>query len=507
MYSLSMKDISQLILVITILLLFIVLRTMKKHQGDSINSQTVWSYWDSPYQPPIIKRCIENWQSVGGFRDIRVLNKNTISNWIPQSELNYFTKITSNEANKSDLIRFYLLKNYGGIWIDASVFFNKNAFSWLPQDNKVFCFKADRFSKEEITCLENFFIKSPKNDPFIVDWFNQCIEDFTDTKYKENNKKYRDIIGKNGDYLVPYVSSMKLNLYKYPNLITQSAEKGPYKDTIEHNWDADKICKNITYTENLVKLYNQTRDKCSEDIIPLQPKELVTPRVIVQTYHVKSKIPSYVYENIKKYAPDYKHIIYDDAEAYTFIEKHFGIDTASKFLALRQGPHKADLFRYCYLYQYGGIYLDIKTELIKPVTEIFTNDYLYSVLSIMNNSIYNGIIATPPKDPVFLDLIQFMVKQDNNPHYLYNCVEMYNMLKKRSGSKLQQGYNPGNTYLFEEVCTERDSLQRHGDKSNKYKYKYHTQCKNGTDKYGLCCYIYDKGDYIIKGRYSDFPWK
>ena len=84
---------------------------------------------------------------------------------------------------------------------------------------------------------------------------------------------------------------------------------------------------------------------------------------------------------------------------------------------------------------------------------------------------------------------------------------MYNILKKRSGSKLQQGYNSGNTYLFEEVCTERESLQRHGNKSNKYKYKYHPQCKNGNDKYGLCCYIYDKGDYIIKGRYSDFPWK
>ena len=130
MYSLSMTVIPQSILVISIILLFIVLLTMKKHQASSVNGQTVWSYWDSPHQPLIIKKCIENWQSVGGFRDIRVLNKSTVSNWIPQSQLNYFTKITSNEANKSDLIRFYLLKNFGGIWIDASIFFNKNAFSW-----------------------------------------------------------------------------------------------------------------------------------------------------------------------------------------------------------------------------------------------------------------------------------------------------------------------------------------------------------------------------------------
>ena len=36
------------------------------------------------------------------------------------------------------------------------------------------------------------------------------------------------------------------------------------------------------------------------------------PKVIVSTYHDKSKIPSKVYENIKQYAPNYKHIIYND---------------------------------------------------------------------------------------------------------------------------------------------------------------------------------------------------
>ena len=124
MYSLSMTVIPQSILVISIILLFIVLLTMKKHQASSVNGQTVWSYWDSPHQPLIIKKCIENWQSVGGFRDIRVLNKSTVSNWIPQSQLNYFTKITSNEANKSDLIRFYLLKNFDyqkRQWLDPAM--------------------------------------------------------------------------------------------------------------------------------------------------------------------------------------------------------------------------------------------------------------------------------------------------------------------------------------------------------------------------------------------------
>ena len=111
MYSLSMTVIPQSILVISIILLFIVLLTMKKHQASSVNGQTVWSYWDSPHQPLIIKKCIENWQSVGGFRDIRVLNKSTVSNWIPQSQLNYFTKLIKIRfLFYHKIIKFFALK-------------------------------------------------------------------------------------------------------------------------------------------------------------------------------------------------------------------------------------------------------------------------------------------------------------------------------------------------------------------------------------------------------------
>ena len=54
----------------------------------------------------------------------------------------------------------------------------------------------------------------------------------------------------------------------------------------------------------------------------------------------------------------------------------------------------------------GGIYLDIKTELIKPLNEIFNKNYTYSVLSIVRDTIYQGVIATPPGNPIFLKLIK-----------------------------------------------------------------------------------------------------
>ena len=93
---------------------------------------------------------------------------------------------------------------------------------------------------------------------------------------------------------------------------------------------------------------------------------------IFQTYSNKSAIPQKVYDNIKKYAPNYKHIITDDNENRKFIMK-YGEKYLNAYNKLESGAHKADLWRYLVLYKYGGIYMDIKTELLKPVDDIFTD--------------------------------------------------------------------------------------------------------------------------------------
>lgn len=465
--------------------------------------KTVWTYWHSPTKPAIIEKCILNWSVVGGCTDVRCLDEKSVYNWIPGHVVDYFTGLTSNEANKADLIRLYLLKQYGGIWMDASVFLTRDLYSWLTAE--VFCFKADRFSKDGIVCLENFFIKAPPGHPFIENWYNQCLEDFSDPEFEKNNEKYRKIIGANADYLVPYVSSMKINKQ---GVVTESAEIGPYKDTVKYDWDAKKICENITYDSKIVKLYKAVRDECSLDIVPLVHTQIKRTKVLVQTYSSKSKVPDRVFENIKKYAPDYDYQFFDDTQALDFLKEHYGERVAKKFKSLKVNAHKADLFRYCYLYKNGGIYLDIKTELIKPLDEIFTQDYLYTVFCTTQDVMYNAIIATPPLQPIFKELIKFMMNGSDNPEYHSNCKRLYQLLEQRKQGKLELGVNAGNIYLMDEVCLQPDNVSiKHGSKDHvKYKYAYETMCYDGKDRYGLCCFIYDMGIPVFKARYADFPW-
>ena len=221
----------------------------------------------------------------------------------------------------------------------------------------------------------------------------------------------------------------------------------------------------------------------------------ITPKVIYQTYMDKSKIPQKVYTNIKEYAKGYKHIIYDDAECIKFLKENYPPNVLDAFNTLIKGAHKADLFRYCLLYKYGGIYLDIKTNLIKPIDQIFTKNYLYSVIAKNKRSIYQGIIATPPNNPLFKVLINHIIENKHiTRDYLRFTREFYNQLNILCNKRVKCGYNKNqkskiDIYLFEEICSK-----------NIY------ECYDGLDRYRLCCYVYDRKKKIIKTRYSDYPW-
>ena len=225
--------------------------------------------------------------------------------------------------------------------------------------------------------------------------------------------------------------------------------------------------------------------------------ELEIPKILIQTYHKKDKIPKKVFENINEFASDYKHIIFDDDEIIEFLKKNYRADVLKTFDLLK-GAHKADLFRYCWLYKFGGVYLDIKTELIKPLSDIFNRNHTYSVLSIVRDTIYQGVIATPPGNPVFLKLIKFMiqlVKSGRKYNYIIFTKDFWNNVYRECNMRPFAGINKNidnpkfNYQLFQEKCT-KDKLD----------------CYDGLDRHKLCCYICEGGERIIKSRYADFPW-
>jgi len=229
-------------------------------------------------------------------------------------------------------------------------------------------------------------------------------------------------------------------------------------------------------------------------------RNTVIPKKVMQTYFDISKIPQKVYNNIATYANGFEHIIYDDNAALSFLDKFYSKDVVNAFNKLQNGAHKADLLRYCLLYIYGGIYLDIKTELITPLTDIFYSNSdidIYVVMMSAKNGIYNGVIAAKPRNKIFLELINHILHITSTGYnFGYETFIKHFLVVLSSNIKtpitLSKTLNSefGKVYFFDETCTRNPS-----------------DCPSGLDKYSLCCYIYDNDKKIIKVRYSDYPWK
>ena len=136
--------------------------------------------------------------------------------------------------------------------------------------------------------------------------------------------------------------------------------------------------------------------------------------------------------------------------------------------------------------------MDIKTELIQPLPP-FQDNTVTTVLSETGRDIYQGFIASPPKQAIFLSLISAIVRSGPEPPYGLFIVEFMRFIRKDAElnyNRLKEGNTKGklhNYLLFQEICTKKAS-----------------DCKDGLDRYGKCCNITRNGQRIIKTRYADF---
>ena len=172
------------------------------------------------------------------------------------------------------------------------------------------------------------------------------------------------------------------------------------------------------------------------------------PKVIYQTYHHPEEIPPKVAANLAKYAADYQRFVLDDDKCIEFLTKHYH-EAVIKTFGLLGGAHKADLFRYAILYLKGGVYLDIKTELLMPLESVFPpkspgpRGITYTAIDAVGNMLYQGIIASPKGNPAFLYGIQeFVQSQKPVRSYFMSTDQMYKTIGVAVGSPvLKTGLN------------------------------------------------------------------
>jgi len=150
------------------------------------------------------------------------------------------------------------------------------------------------------------------------------------------------------------------------------------------------------------------------------------PKVIYQTMKtnivpndMKDAINSWININ-----PEYEHYFYNDEMCRNFIKDNFHPTVLHAFDNLVPGAFKADLWRYCILYKYGGVYADIDMVAIKPLRKIIAeNDTFISVRDRGEKfAIFNAFICSVPEHPYLKAAIEFIINSVRNNFYGINSL-------------------------------------------------------------------------------------
>ena len=171
-------------------------------------------------------------------------------------------------------------------------------------------------------------------------------------------------------------------------------------------------------------LYDNARSKYRENFS--QTGEI--PRVIYQTWSSKTLPPKMAacVDRLKQSNPEFEHRLFDDADCRDFIQTHFEPDVLEAYDTLLPGAFKADLWRYCILYDKGGVYVDIKfqcepgfsfKDVLLKGENLYIREYNHKGTGLYPHILYTGVIATKPKNPVFEKCIRQIVENCKNRYY------------------------------------------------------------------------------------------
>ncbi len=192
------------------------------------------------------------------------------------------------------------------------------------------------------------------------------------------------------------------------------------------------------------------------------------PRIILQTDRLKPK--QYIIDKFKKYSPNWKYIHYNDDEIIQFFidnpVEEFK-DIIIKFNKFKKGQHKADLFRYYFIYVKGGVFVDSDAMIQKDLDDIVKDYEFFSVdsLNIHNEpAIFQGLLGAVPKNEIiYKALVDAYYINHNNLDYdyflicknlhkiIYNDKIFYKfkikLFNERIAGAIAESYDPSNNEI------------------------------------------------------------
>jgi mannosyltransferase OCH1-like enzyme len=144
------------------------------------------------------------------------------------------------------------------------------------------------------------------------------------------------------------------------------------------------------------------------------------PKVIYQTWKTKildNNIQN-VINRIQNINPDYEIKLFDDDDIDIWIKNNFEDELIyNTYKKIKVGAGRADFWRYLILYINGGVYLDIDSDIKKPLNLLIKPEDQAIISREKNNStnfFVQWCLMFSPKHPILLRAINLCIFNINN---------------------------------------------------------------------------------------------
>lgn len=152
------------------------------------------------------------------------------------------------------------------------------------------------------------------------------------------------------------------------------------------------------------------------------------PKIVHQTW--KEHITPELYPKKNVFQSSWKqkgweHRFYTDDDVITFIKTHFPQEVLEAYNILIPTAFKADLFRYCVLFIYGGVYADYDVLCESDLDHAIDPEVGFFVPVDIDRCLWNGLIGSIPGHPFIAAAIETVVNYVRNR---YTSVDIMNSL-------------------------------------------------------------------------------
>jgi mannosyltransferase OCH1-like enzyme len=358
----------------------------------------------------------------------------------PKKVLHAYDSIVPH-AYKADLWRYCILYKKGGIYLDSK-YYGVEGFKLIQLTGKEYFCKG--VSNTFFSVYNAILICKPRN-PILAKAIQKVVEQ-VETRYYGS---------------VPWCIGP---------LMMRSFLTDRSFDTLELSLDyVNKVKRYIRYQGHRILKYNEAYQKekaqRSEHWTKYWEKrqlyERSIPSILLQTS--KDPPPAYVVKQLKEHSIGWEYMHFTDKDILQFFKdyplKEFP-KIAEVFHSFEKGEHKADLFRYYFLYIKGGVFIDLDAMLQVDLDQIACNHEFFSVESkyIRPKSIYQGLIGSTPNNKIIYESLKDI--------YTISTEELkdYFIIVKRLYRIVQQYKHLYNTKLYVEKWT----IKPHETKNGKY---------------------------------------